>query len=879
MKNKGKSGLERGHFAFMRALLQGLDERESWQRYLGTPGETADLRTVRHTIAWIRDEFSAAARREQRPGTARLVRLDPQRFSAPVALPTLAEFAALRGLEEFSEGEQAEAYALEYGDGHGYRDGDGDGHGDEEGAELAGASMRVPVAAPAGGATTRGTRAGGEAGRAAPVIRAAAPSERQSDRRPAAPGLRLARPSQRARVIARQLEALRWLEQHLVRDPRAEDDVAAWLNPAVAERLHGAGLTTLAQLVERINGEGERWWRRVPGVGATKATRVVNWLRNHQAATGSPGLLLVGPTSAAAPGLSSPSGFGSAPGLAPGFAPGFATGEMTAAAQAPTSLERLRLPSGLDGSRGAFRAPQAQCLLTARSDLEAIALWLMLKKGSGAFVGERLPSSVPGVATPNQLSARHVTATQRAYRKEAERLMLWAVLVCEKPMSSLTAEDAAAYAAFLASPPAAWCAPRHHARGSSAWRPFEGPLSAAAQRHALTVVRSLFAFLVNKAYLMGNPFAALAQPAPAPRPLGSGRALSCSEWEALEAMLDRETAHADTDREAGQKRANNNAATAATAATATRAKETRAAKVATGMAAQARAKTTASEAQRRLLRAVRWLYATGLRRSELTAARCGDLERLNLEGRQQAAGSAGLPQADAENSIRQASATQPTFEKDAGVGTAAPVGWLLKVMGRVQRWRQVPVPAELIAELQEELQRQGRTGDVCASTNREVPILARFGDAAPGSVPLAISSPSLAPTPAPTRVSHHVFLPDRATAAPNGTSSMVAVGRTGSPVSSIRCAPASAPRAWSASALHKALKAAFARLAAERGDDLRLSKASAHWLRHSHGSHALNGRSGHPRVSLAVVRNNLGHASLDTTSRYLGTRSRIRRDP
>lgn len=58
--------LHSGHFAFMRALTQGLDERASWNRYLSLEGKHTDLRQVRWTIAWIRDEFAAAARRERR---------------------------------------------------------------------------------------------------------------------------------------------------------------------------------------------------------------------------------------------------------------------------------------------------------------------------------------------------------------------------------------------------------------------------------------------------------------------------------------------------------------------------------------------------------------------------------------------------------------------------------------------------------------------------------------------------------------------------------------------------------------------------------------------------------------------------------------------
>jgi site-specific recombinase XerD len=73
-------------------------------------------------------------------------------------------------------------------------------------------------------------------------------------------------------------------------------------------------------------------------------------------------------------------------------------------------------------------------------------------------------------------------------------------------------------------------------------------------------------------------------------------------------------------------------------------------------------------------------------------------------------------------------------------------------------------------------------------------------------------------------------------------------------------------------ALHAIVKEVFAQAAArlrERDEtsaaraDL-LAKASAHWLRHSAGSHMAD-----QRVDLRLVRDNLGHASLTTTSLYL----------
>ena len=51
----------------------------------------------------------------------------------------------------------------------------------------------------------------------------------------------------------------------------------------------------------------------------------------------------------------------------------------------------------------------------------------------------------------------------------------------------------------------------------------------------------------------------------------------------------------------------------------------------------------------------------------------------------------------------------------------------------------------------------------------------------------------------------------------------------------------------------------------------RLRQASTHWLRHTHGSHAVA-----DKVPLDVVQYNLGHKSLDTTSIYV-TAERSRR--
>lgn len=77
--------------------------------------------------------------------------------------------------------------------------------------------------------------------------------------------------------------------------------------------------------------------------------------------------------------------------------------------------ERIVVPHQVDGSHGTFRAPRATCTLSANNDFDAVHTWLALHESA---------------------------TTQRTYRKEAERLILWAVVERGKALSSLTTDDA-----------------------------------------------------------------------------------------------------------------------------------------------------------------------------------------------------------------------------------------------------------------------------------------------------------------------------------------------------------------------------------------------------------------------------------------------------
>ena len=369
-------------------------------------------------------------------------------------------------------------------------------------------------------------------------------------------------------------------------------------------------------------------------------------------------------------------------------------------------FEKFLLPVELDGSEGRFRAPLHQCLLEAKNDYEAIAAWL---------------------ATKHDPNGQGRTATHRAYRKEAERLLLWAILEQKKALSSLTVEYVNAFKWFLVAPPPRWCGPRHHQRWSPFWRPLEGPLSSVALRQAMVILRSLFTFLVSQNYLIGNAFAGISLPREAGRALGSRRALTFGQWDALEERLNAIAVDA-----IGRRRA----------------------------------------------RAIRWLYATGLRLSEMANAQCGDLQKVEYR----------LPDGTEDS------------------------GWLLDVIGKGDKPRQVPVPDRLIEELQDELERHGLDGRVTDESNRDVSIVTRFESGA--ATPL------------------------------------------------------------SASGLAKGIKSVLAHCASTMSDEdaKQLRKASTHWFRHTHGTHALNGRPGEGGgVPVQVVQNNLGHASIGTTSGYLTT--------
>ncbi len=196
----------------------------------------------------------------------------------------------------------------------------------------------------------------------------------------------------------------------------------------------------------------------------------------------------------------------------------------------PTTLERLAKSQDfklLSGKQGVNRVNGIPCQIEASNDYDAVCAWLREYKQK--------------------------TTTYTLYRKEAERLLLWCLIVQQKPMSSLNRNDLVRYEQFLQdpSPKALWCAPKGAKRGSPNWRPFVGPLSPSAINTTMAALNSLFDYLVKADYLSRNPLS-LRRAHSSTRPTHServfqvtARILDDEQWQALLTTLESmpETTH------------------------------------------------------------------------------------------------------------------------------------------------------------------------------------------------------------------------------------------------------------------------------------------------------------------------------------------------
>jgi site-specific recombinase XerD len=261
-----------------------------------------------------------------------------------------------------------------------------------------------------------------------------------------------------------------------VPQPLIGDDVDRWLQPRSAAALRAAGIKTLAHLTVRVPRR-RRWWVAIPGLGATGARQIETFFAAHPELTERARALV--------------------------------------AVTSPQDLwpwESLVVPEAVDGSRGTFRAPRSACTLRADNDYQAVQAWLSLHESP---------------------------ATQLKYRKEAERLMLWAIVERGCALSSLAQEDAVAYRAFLRrpTPRLRWVGPPRP-RSSPEWRPFAGELSSRSAAHTLSVLSAMFRWLIEQRYVLANPFAGIKVRGVKPASMDTSRSFSDVEWALLRTVAD-----------------------------------------------------------------------------------------------------------------------------------------------------------------------------------------------------------------------------------------------------------------------------------------------------------------------------------------------------
>lgn len=287
--------------------------------------------------------------------------------------------------------------------------------------------------------------------------------------------------ARRDRLSQRLREALRLVEGAARRQPSPNDLVATWLAPNLATKLNAAGLKTLQAVRDALAARTTARWSAVSGVGEVWSDRLLQWMQDNEILP-TPVAALPSPTSPLVP------------------LERFEHPLAQVLPASPPNQPALERASPYPGNNA----------LGASNDKHAIELWLAAK-----------------ASNPNTL---------RAYRKNAERLLLWCYFERRITFPEMTVADCIHYRTWLSDlgrktceewSQAGWRLPaeqwllqpdlapgmglpvkkrRVARRDSPEWRPFEGPLKPASVAFDLLTVRALFDFMVRGHVLKVNPW-------------------------------------------------------------------------------------------------------------------------------------------------------------------------------------------------------------------------------------------------------------------------------------------------------------------------------------------------------------------------------------
>ncbi|MDF1482162.1 tyrosine-type recombinase/integrase [Extensimonas soli] len=407
---KDERKIGRHHLAFYRGWLQGLDLGELADRYLE---DGIDLRVAKSTLRWLQDALSQAALRNGRFGEARLLRISLRHvLNGSVADPGVDGAAATvlpPSIDEFREENDPDGFYSE--------------------AEL----IRLYVEA--------------------------------------FPQLIDKKAQRRRRLIDKQLEALRWIENLVTTTPTLDDWVVAWFHKKVADRLLIAKIYTMRDLLDRMRSKGYRWWADVPRLGEKGAERIVTWLKGYEES--------LGPVPVHAT-------------LPPRQVNSLSVIQTRRVSHGIAPMECLDIES-MVSDHSIVERNDSGSLIQVRDDREAILQWIESKSGS-----------------PH---------TARSYRKEGERFLLWSLLELGKLLHAVNVDDCVAYRNWLGMlgrtpehewpfkiSQSDWIGKRNTPRSDENWRPFDGPLSIGSVKQALVILRGMFFWFVQVRYLAFNPW-------------------------------------------------------------------------------------------------------------------------------------------------------------------------------------------------------------------------------------------------------------------------------------------------------------------------------------------------------------------------------------
>jgi len=297
-----------------------------------------------------------------------------------------------------------------------------------------------------------------------------------------------------------QIDALNKLATLLAVPATLDDAVATWCSEAIADHLRAVGVVTLKNLADFIGVTGFRWHRKVDGLGAVRAARLLAWLAPLLEELGRP----LREKSVRAPHQLAIAREQRMAALDPRRLERFGV----------VPLERLAVLPEIDGREGVFRV-KGPNTFGVDDDLAAIKSWLRRYE-----------------PTPR---------THRAYLHATEVFYLWCVCVRRKPLSSLVEADLHAFRAFIAAPPADWISARGVDRASDDWRPLRGPLGATSQRHLITVIGALFTGLLQAGYVSVHVVSGIKRQMKLQRPsVNVRRTFTDLQWRSLKATLAQE---------------------------------------------------------------------------------------------------------------------------------------------------------------------------------------------------------------------------------------------------------------------------------------------------------------------------------------------------